>query len=32
VLNIHVRTVMREWTAARAWLLAALSEEDMDAF
>ncbi len=31
VLKIHVNTVMRDWTAARAWLLAALSEEGMDA-
>jgi RNA polymerase sigma factor (TIGR02999 family) len=31
VLRIHVNTVTRDWTAARAWLLAALSEEDMDA-
>ena len=31
VLNIHVNTVMRDWTAARAWLFAALSGEDMDA-
>lgn len=31
VLKIHVRTVTREWTAARAWLMAALSEDDMDA-
>lgn len=31
VLKIHVNTVMRDWTAARAWLLAALNEENMDA-
>ena len=31
VLKIHVNTVMRDWTAARAWLFAALSGEDMDA-
>jgi len=31
VLKIHVNTVTRDWTAARAWLLATLSEEDMDA-
>lgn len=31
VLKIHVNTVTRDWTAARAWLLAALNEEDMDA-
>ena len=31
VLKIHVNTVARDWTAARAWLLAALSEENMDA-
>ena len=31
VLKIHVNTVARDWTAARAWLLAALSEESMDA-
>jgi RNA polymerase sigma factor (TIGR02999 family) len=31
VLKIHVNTVTRDWTAARAWLLAALTEEDMDA-
>src|SRR4051794_246461 len=31
VLKIHVNTVTRDWSAARAWLLAALSEEDMDA-
>lgn len=30
VLKIHVNTVMRDWTAARAWLLAALSGEDMN--
>ncbi|MBA3884069.1 MAG: sigma-70 family RNA polymerase sigma factor, partial [Chthoniobacterales bacterium] len=31
VLKVHVNTVTRDWTAARAWLLAALSGEDMDA-
>ncbi len=31
VLKIHVNTVMRDWPAARAWLLAALSGEDMNA-
>ncbi len=31
VLKIHVNTVMRDWIAARAWLFAALSGEDMDA-
>lgn len=31
VLKIHVNTVTRDWIAARAWLLAALSEEDIDA-
>jgi len=31
VLKIHVNTVMRDWAAARAWLFAALSGEDMDA-
>jgi RNA polymerase sigma factor (TIGR02999 family) len=31
VLKIHVNTVTRDWTAARAWLFAALSGEDMDA-
>jgi RNA polymerase sigma-70 factor (ECF subfamily) len=31
VLKIHVNTVMRDWRAARAWLLAALSGEDMNA-
>ncbi|MBA2434572.1 MAG: sigma-70 family RNA polymerase sigma factor [Verrucomicrobiota bacterium] len=31
VLKIHVNTVTRDWTAARAWLLAALSGEDMNA-
>jgi RNA polymerase sigma-70 factor (ECF subfamily) len=30
VLKIHVNTVTRDWTAARAWLFAALSGEDMD--
>ncbi len=31
VLKIHVNTVTRDWIAARAWLFAALSGEDMDA-
>ncbi len=31
VLKIHVNTVTRDWTAARAWLLAALGGEDTDA-
>lgn len=31
VLKIHVNTVMRDWTVARAWLFAALNGEDMDA-
>jgi RNA polymerase sigma-70 factor, ECF subfamily len=31
VLKIHVNTVTRDWAAARAWLLAALNEENMDA-
>ena len=31
VLKIHVNTVTRDWTAARAWLLAALSGEDVNA-
>ncbi len=31
VLKIHVNTVTRDWTAARAWLLAALSGEELDA-
>ncbi len=31
VLKIHVNTVTRDWTAARAWLLAALTEGNMDA-
>ena len=31
VLKIHVNTVTRDWTAARAWLLAALSGEEIDA-
>jgi RNA polymerase sigma factor (TIGR02999 family) len=31
VLKIHVNTVTRDWTAARAWLRAALSGEDMNA-
>jgi RNA polymerase sigma-70 factor, ECF subfamily len=31
VLKVHVNTVMRDWTAARAWLFAALSGEEMNA-
>ena len=31
VLTVHVNTVTRDWTAARAWLLAALSGENVDA-
>ena len=31
VLKIHVNTVTRDWTAARAWLFATLSGENMDA-
>lgn len=31
VLKIHVNTVTRDWTAARAWLFATLSGEDMNA-
>ena len=31
LLKIHINTVTRDWTAARAWLFAALSGEDMDA-
>jgi RNA polymerase sigma factor (sigma-70 family) len=31
VLKIHVNTVTRDWRTARAWLLAALSGEEMDA-
>lgn len=31
VLKVHVNTVARDWTAARAWLLAALSGENVDA-
>jgi RNA polymerase sigma-70 factor, ECF subfamily len=30
VLKIHVNTVTRDWTTARAWLFAALSGEQMD--
>ena len=30
VLKIHVNTATRDWTAARAWLFAALSGEQMD--
>jgi len=31
VLKIHVNTVTRDWTTARAWVSAALSGEDTDA-
>jgi RNA polymerase sigma-70 factor (ECF subfamily) len=31
VLKVHVNTVTREWSAARAWLFASLSGEKMDA-
>ncbi len=31
VLKIHVNTVTRDWTAARAWLFAALSGEEINA-
>lgn len=31
VLKIHVNTVMRDWRAARAWLFATLSGENMNA-
>ena len=31
VLQIHVNTVARDWTAARAWLFATLNGEKMDA-
>ncbi len=31
VLKVHVNTVTRDWIAARAWLFAALSGEDMNA-
>ena len=31
VLKIHVNTVTRDWAAARAWLFATLSGENMDA-
>ena len=31
VLKVHVNTVTRDWTAARAWLLAALNGENIDA-
>ena len=31
VLKIHVNTVTRDWRAARAWLFATLSGENMDA-
>ena len=31
VLKVHVNTVMRDWSAARAWLFATLSGERLDA-
>ncbi|MFN2624244.1 MAG: ECF-type sigma factor, partial [Chthoniobacterales bacterium] len=31
VLKVHVNTVTRDWRAARAWLFASLSGENMDA-
>src|SRR3982751_3443450 len=31
VMKVHVNTVSREWSAARAWLFATLSGEKMDA-
>jgi RNA polymerase sigma-70 factor, ECF subfamily len=31
VPKIHVKTVLRDWTAARAWLRAAPTGEEMDA-
>ena len=31
VLKVHVNTVTREWSAARAWLFATLSGENMNA-
>ena len=31
VLKVHVNTVTREWSAARAWLFATLSGEDLNA-
>ena len=31
VLKVHVNTVTREWSAARAWLFATLSGEELDA-
>ena len=31
VLKVHVNTVTREWSAARAWLFATLSGEEIDA-
>ena len=31
VLKVHVNTVTRDWSAARAWLFATLSGENMDA-
>jgi RNA polymerase sigma-70 factor (ECF subfamily) len=31
VLKVHVNTVTRDWSAARAWLFATLSGENIDA-
>ena len=31
VLKVHVNTVLRDWTAARAWLFARLSEQQTHA-
>lgn len=31
VLKVHANTVLREWSAARAWLFAALSGKELDA-
>ncbi len=31
VLKVHVNTVLRDWNAARAWLFATLSGENVDA-
>jgi DNA-directed RNA polymerase specialized sigma24 family protein len=31
VLKVHVNTIARDWTAARAWLFATLRGEDVDA-
>jgi RNA polymerase sigma factor (TIGR02999 family) len=31
VLKVHVNTVLRDWTAARAWLFARLTGEETDA-